>query len=136
MNTTYFAIKILSHELRINILMRFIPPDATLFMLYCLVSYSPEERDSVDSFLDTYIQVVMLVAKINSEVRISLNQLVSKRKEVDRGYKQGNLTLSTFVKYFIMLGEIYKMNGDEKNWRRCHAHILTKTKGKLKDCYP
>ena len=135
-NTTYFAIKMLSHELRINILMRFIPPDATLFMLYCLVSYSPEERDSVESFLDTYIQVVMVVAKIDFEVSISLNKLISKRKEVDIGYKQGNLTLSTFVKYFIMLGEIYKMNGDYKNWRRCHAHILTKTKGKLKDCYP
>ena len=28
------------------------------------------------------------------------------------------------------------MNGDDKNWRRCHAHVLTKTKGELKDCYP
>ena len=135
-NTTYFAIKVLSHELRTTILMRFIPPDVFLFMLYCLDSYFPEERDSVESFLDTYIQVVMLVTKLESQVSISLNRLVSKRKEVDRGYKQGNLTLSTFVKYFIMLGEIYKMNGDEKNWRHCHAHILTKTKGKLKDCYP
>ena len=135
-NTTHFAIKVLSHELRITILMRFIPPRATLFMLICLVSYSPEERDSVESFLDTYIQVVMVVAKFDSEASISLNRLVSKRKEVDRGYKQGNLTLSTFVKYFTMLGQYYTMNGDEKNSRSCHAHILTKTKGKLQDCYP
>ena len=113
-----------------------IPPRATLFMLDSLDSYSPEERDSVESFLDTYIQVVMLATKSDLTVRISLNRLISKKKEVDRGYKQGNLTLSTFVKYFIMLGEIYKENGDEKNWRRCHAHILTKTHGKLKDCYP
>ena len=132
-NTTYFAIKVLLHELRINILMRLIPPDLFLCIRHRLDSYSPEERDSVESFLDTYIQVVMVVSKFDPE---SLNQLVSKRKKVDRGYKQGTLTLRTFVKYFIMLGEIYKMNGDEKNWRRCHAHVLTKTKGKLKECYP
>ena len=132
-NTTYFAIKVLSHELRIN---NFIPPGAPPFMLKCLDSYSPEERDSVESFLETYIQVVMVVAKGSLKSSSSLILLASKRKELDRGYKQGNLTLSTFVKYFIMLGEIYKMNGDEKNWRRCHAHILTKTKGKLEECYP
>ena len=90
----------------------------------------------MESFLDTYIQVVMVVTKFDSEASISLNRLASKRKEVDRGYKQGNLTLSTFEKYFIMLGEIYKENGDEKNWRHCHAHILTKTHGELKDFYP
>ena len=135
-NTTHFAIKVLSHELRITILMRFIPPRATLFMLICLDSYSPEERDSVESFLDTYIQVVMVVAKFDSEASISLILLASKKKEVDRGYKQGTLTHSTFVKYFTMLEQYYKMNGDEKNWRSCHTHILRKTKGKLQDCYP
>ena len=135
-NTTYFAIKVLSHELRITILLRFIPPGASLFMLICLDSYSPEERDSVESFLDTYIQVVMLVAKGNLKSSSSLKLLASKIKEVDKGYKQGTLTLSTFVKYFIMLGQYYTMNGDEKNSRSCHAHILTKTKDKLQDCYP
>ena len=135
-NTTYFAIKVLSHELRIAILMRFITPRVILFMLECLDSYSPEERDSVESFLDTYTQVVMLATKSDLTVRISLKLLASKRKEVDTGYKEGNLTLSTFVKYFIMLGEMYKENGDDRNWRRCHAHVLTNTKGKLQDCYP
>ena len=135
-NTTYFTIKVLSHELRITILMHFIPPRVTLFMLKCLDSYSPEERDSVESFLDTYIQVVMLATKSDLAVRISLNRLISKKKEVDKGYKQGNLTLSTFVKFYTMLGQYYTMNGYEKNSRRCHAHILTKTKGKLQDCYP
>ena len=135
-NTTYFTIKVLSHELRITILMHFIPPRVTLFMLKCLDSYSPVERDSVESFLDTYIQVVMLATKSDLTVRISLNRLISKKKEVDKGYKQGNLTLSTFVKFYTMLGQHYTMNGDEKNWRRCHTHILTKTKGKLQDCYP
>ena len=135
-NTTYFAIKVLSHELRMNILMHFIHPDLFLIMLECLDSYTPEERDSVESFLGTYIQVVTVVTKGDLKSSTSLILIASKQKEVDRGYEQGTLTLSTFVKYFIMLGEIYKMNGDEKNWRSCHAHILTKTKGKLKDCYP
>ena len=135
-NTTYFAIRVFSDELRMNILRHFIPPDLFLIMLDCLDSYSPEERDSVESFLDTYIQVVMVVTKFDSEASISLNRFLSKRKEVDRGYKQRKLTHSTFVKFFTMLADIYKMNGDDKNWRRCHAHILTKTKGKLKDCYP
>ena len=135
-NTTYFAIKVLSHELRMNILMRLIHPDLFLIMLECLDSYSPEERDSVESFLDTYIQVVTVVTKGDLKSNTSLILIASKIKEVDRGYEQGTLTLSTFVKYFIMLGEIYKKNGDEKNWRRCHAYILTKTKGKLKECYP
>ena len=76
-NTTYFAIKVL---LRINILMRYTPPGATLIMLKCLDSYSPEERDSVESFLDTYIQVLMVVAKFDSEASISLILLASKRK--------------------------------------------------------
>ena len=116
--------------------MHFIPPRVTLFMLKCLDSYSPEETASVESFLDTYIQVVMLATKSDLTVRISLNHLISKKKEVDKGYKQGNLTLSTFVKFYTMLGQHYTMNGYEKNSRRCHAHILTKTKGKLKDCYP
>ena len=105
-------------------------------MLKCLDSYSPEERDSVESFLDTYIQVVMLATKSDLAVCISLNRLISKKKEVDKGYKQGNLTLSTFVKFYTMLGQYYTMNGDEKNSRSCHVHILTKTKGKLQDCYP
>ena len=135
-NTTYFAIKVLSHELRMNILMHFIQPDLFLIMLQCLDSYSPEESDSVESFLGTYIQVVTVVTKGDLKSSTSLILIASKQKEVDRGYEQGTLTLSTFVKYFIMLGEIYKMNGDEKNSRRCHAHILTKTKDKLKDCYP
>ena len=135
-NTTYFAIRVFSDELRMNILMHFIHPDLFLCMLECLDSYSPEERDSVESFLDTYIQVVMVVAKGNLKSSSSLILLASKRKGVDEGYKQGNLTLSTFVKYFTMLGNYYKMNGDEKNWRRCHAHILTKTHGELQDCYP
>ena len=135
-NTTYFTIKVLSHELRITILMHFIPPRVTLFMLKCLDSYSPEERDSVESFLDTYIQVVMLATKSDLAIRISLNRLISKKKEVDKGYKQGNLILSTFVKFYTMLGQYYTMNGDEKNSRSCHAHILIKTKGKLQHCYP
>ena len=135
-NTTYFAIKVLSHELRMNIIMHFIQPDLFLIMLECLDSYTPEERNSVESFLGTYIQVVTVVTKGDLKSSTSLILLASKQKEVDRGYEQGTLTLSTFVKYFIMLGEIYKMNGYEKNWRRCHAHILTKTKGKLQDCYP
>ena len=135
-NTTYFAIRVFSDELRMNMLRHFIPPDLFLCMLECLDSYSPEERDSVESFLDTYIQVVMVVAKGNLKSSSSLILIASKQKEVDRGYEQGTLTLSTFVKYFIMLGHYYKMNGDEKNWRHCHDYILTKTKDKLKDCYP
>ena len=135
-NTTYFAIKVLSHELRMNIIMHFIHPDLFLIMLECLDSYTPEERNSVESFLGTYIQVVTVVTKGDLKSSTSLILIASKKKEVDRGYEQGTLTLSTFVKYFIMLGEIYKMNGYEKNWRRCHAHILTKTKDKLQDCYP
>ena len=116
--------------------MHFIPPRVTLFMLECLDSYSPEERAIVELFVDTYIQVVMVVTKVNLESISSLILLASKQEEVDRGYEQGHLTLSTFVKFYTMLGQYYKMNGDEKNSRRCHAHILRKTKGELQDCYP
>ena len=134
-NATYFAIKVLSHEPRLDTVARLIPPTSTRFMLYCLDSYSPEERDSVECFLDTYIQVAVLVAKFDY-VLLSLPHLKSIQNEVDEGYKQGTVTLNTFVKFYTMLGQLYNMTEDEKNWRHCHTHILRKTKGKLQDCYP
>ena len=135
-NYTFFAIKTVSHEYRISILLRFLPPSTPLLLLKCLDSYSEDERASVESFFETYIRVVMLAAKSKPKVRHAIELLSTKRKEVDKGYKNGTLSPHMYTQFYTILGNYYNEIGDVEKSNRCYSKILRKTHNELDHCYP
>ena len=136
-NNTFFAIKVLSNEIRFNILLRsfgFLPPAISLMMLKGLESYSPDERASVDSFLETYIEVVILAAR-SLKVSAAVNILKSKKEEVDKGYKEDQLSFNAYAMFYSMLGHYYNEIGNDERSKRCYTKIL-KAQDQLGHCYP
>ena len=122
---TFFAIKTVSHEFRINVLLRFLSPSTPLLLLKCLDSYSSDERASVESFFETYIRVVILAAKSISKVRHAIQLLSTKRKEVDKGYKNGTLSPHMYTQFYTILGNYYNEIGDVEKSNGCYSKILT-----------
>ena len=135
-NYTFFAIKTVSHEFRINILLRFLPPLTPLLLLKCLDSYSEDERASVESFFETYIRVVILAVKSKPKVRHAIKLLSTKRKEVDKRYKNGTLSPHMYTQFYTILGNYYNEIGDVEKSNRCYSKILRKTHNELDHCYP
>ena len=135
-NYTFFAIKTVSHEFRMNILLWFLPPSTPLLLLKCLDYYSSDERASVDSFFETYIRVVILAAKSISKVRHAIQLLSTKRKEVDKGYKNGTLSPHMYTQFYTILGNYYNEIEDVGKSNRCYSKILRKTHNELDHCYP
>ena len=60
--------------------------DALMVMLNALKSYTPEERASVESFLETYVEVIILAVNSKRETNITLMILFETEEEVQRGY--------------------------------------------------
>ena len=131
-NYTFFAIKIVSHPLRLRFLLEILPPSTPLLLLRCLDSYSTNERASVESFFETYIQVVILAAKSKS-VKHAIQLLLAKQKEVDKGYKGGTLSPNMHTQFYVILGNCYNKIGDVEKSNRCYSKIVYKELG---HCYP
>ena len=129
-NNTFYAIKVISHELRMVILSRFLPPGVCLIMLDTLVSYTPSERASVESFLETYAQVA--IHAIRSKENINATIWI----EVEEGYKQRTLSLKTYTKFYSTLAEYFKEKGNDSLSVWCHTHVLRVTSNQLQHCYP
>ena len=83
-NITFHAIKVVLHESRMPKLLRFLPSEITLFMLNALDSYTPNERASLESFLETHIQVLMLAAKSKEDVSTAISMFLAKKKKILR----------------------------------------------------
>ena len=130
-NYTFFAIKIVSHPLRIDIFLKFLSPSIPLLLLESLDSYSTDERASVESFFETYIQVVILAAKSRS-VNHAIQLLLAKQKEVDKGYKGGTLSPNMHTQFYTILGNCYNKIGDVEKSNRCYFKIVYK---ELDHCY-
>ena len=135
-NYTFFAIKTISHEFRIKFLLRFLPPYTPLLLLERLDSYSEDERASVESFFETYIRVVILAVKSKPKVRHAIQLLSTKRKEVDKRYKNGTLSPHMYTQFYTILGNYYNEIGDVEKSNRCYSKILRKTHNELDHCYP
>ena len=131
-NYTFFAIKVVSHPLRLRIFLKLLSPSIPLLFLESLDSYSTNERASVESFFETYIQVVILAAKSKS-VKHAIQLLLAKRKEVDKGYKGGTLSPNMHTQFYVILGNGYNKIGDVEKSNRCYSKIVHKELG---HCYP
>ena len=105
-------------------------------MLGTLMSYTPYERTRVESFLETYIQVVILAANSQKESNLTLILLTSTVKDVTEAYEQGTLSLNTFTKFFRTLAQHLKDEGYEKESVLFHVYVLRTTRNKLVHCYP
>ena len=90
-NITFHAIKVVSHESRMPKLLRFLPSEITLFMLNALDSYTRNERASLESFLETHIQVLMLAAKSKEDASTAISMFLAKKLDIEEGYTQGRL---------------------------------------------
>ena len=129
-NNTFYAIKVISHEFRMPILSRFLLPGVCLIMLDTLESYTPSERASVESFLETYAQVATHVLRSKESINATI------WKEIEEGYKQRTLSLKTYTKFYRALAEYFKERGNDSLSVQCHTHVLRMTSNQLRHCHP
>ena len=115
-------------------LLRFLPSEITLFVLNALDSYTPNERASLESFLETHIQVLMLAAKSKEDASTAISMFLAKKLDIEEGYTQGRLSLKMFTRFYGTLAHYYEVNGEKRKSIRCHAHILKRIQNKLSHC--
>ena len=142
-NNTFFGITVAVHALELSILeLRFIPIEIlnySLSMLEALDSYTDDEQTSVESFHETYTEVVLLVARrqwlVHKKPCIAIKTLQSKQKRIEEGYKRELLHTNLYKVYYTILANYYRISGNEVKVRTCHEQIL-KTHGHLEQCSP
>ena len=135
-NITFYAIKVITDEFRLPILSQLLYPGVYMTMLGALMSYTPYEITRVESFLETYIQVVILAANRQKETNITLTLFDSAVMDVKKAYVQGTLSLNTFTKFFRTFAQHLKDKGYEKESVLLHAYVLRMTRNKLVHCFP
>ena len=135
-NNTFYAIKVISNDYRMPILSQLLPPVVPSIMFSALNSYTCNERASVESFLETYIRVLILKARSETDTRNAIFLLWLEQIEVEIGYHQRTLSLNMYTKFYRTLGQYYEEIGDRKQSTWCHTHILRTTWNQLQHCYP
>ena len=135
---TFYAIKVISHEYRMQILLQLLPTglNVALVMLDTLESYVPEERASIKEFVETHIKITILAARLEEKINNKVAFLLDKQYEVEEGLKQGVLSIQTFTKFYRTLGQFLKDYGDKKGSVWCHTRVLRVTWNQLGQCYP
>ena len=105
-----------------------------------LESYTAAEQASVESFLETYVGVVMETAKLerslHMNVGFAIKTLSLRRGRIDDGYRINLVSNNTYIQFYRVLAQYYKENGQERNAALCHAHILATIHDQLDRCYP
>ena len=142
-NHTFFGVTVALNVLELNMLeLRFRPMEImtySLYMLEALDSYTDNEKNGVQSFLETYTEVVILVAQkqwcFHKKPDIAIKTLQSKQQKIDEGYKRKLVSRSVYKKYYTKLAACYKENGNDIKVHMCHTRILA-TYGQLKHCSP
>ena len=106
-------------------------------MLEALNSYTDDEEDALESFLDTYTEVVILVAEkqwsFYKKPYIAIKTLQLKQQKIDKGYKRELVSRSVYKRFYTKLAAFYTVNGDEIKVR--NTRIL-ETYDQLKHCSP
>ena len=143
-NNTYFGVKVTLLAIQANILeFQFFPTEICNFswnMLMALESYTAAEEASLESFLETYVSVVIETAKLersfhmNADCAIEILSL--RRGRADDGYDMNLLSINTYTMFYRVLGQYYKENGQEEKATLCDAHILATAHDQLDHCYP
>ena len=138
-NNTFFGVKQALYAIQLRVLqLRFTTKEIhniSWSMLTALESYTPYEEASVKSFLIIYSGVVMLVAEQQSPNR-AIEILTSNSLRINSGYEGGIISMNTFTKFYALLAQYYREEGEDRMAIKCHAHILRTTRGELKHCYP
>ena len=142
-NHTFRGVSLALQVLKLDILeLMFMPTEILTYsinMLEALNSYTDDEEDALESFLDTYTEVVILVAErqwsFHNKPVIAIKVLQSKQQKIDTGYKRKLVSRSVYKKFDTKLAACYKENGDEIKVRMCHTRIL-ETYDQLKNCSP
>ena len=143
-NNTYFGVKVTLLAIQANILeLHFFPTEICDFswnMLMALESYTAAEEASLESFLETYVGVVIETAKLERSLHINadfaIEMLSLRQKRVDDGYEMKLVNNNTYIQFYRVLAQCYKENGQEENANLCHTHILTTAHDQLDHCYP
>ena len=143
-NNTYFSVTVTLLAMQANVLKhRFLPTELrniSWSMLMSLQSYTATEEASLDSFLETYVSVVIETAKLERSLHINADFAIEilslRQRRIDGGYEMKHVSNNTYVQFYRVLAQYYKENGQEENATLCHAHILTITHDQLDHCYP
>ena len=141
-NNTYFGVKVTLVAIQMNILrLRFNPTELrniSWSMLTALESYTDTERVS-ESFLETYVDVIIETAKLESLHRnadFALEVLSLRQRSIDDGYKMQLVTNNTYIMFYRVLAQYYQESGQKENATLCHTHILATIHNELDHCYP
>ena len=137
-NYTFSGVQIALNAMRV-LHLRFLSTEIHTFsldMLKALDSYTSDEQASVPSFLETYTELLMLVAKQlkPSNAMDAIEILTLKEKRIDEGYKKGLLKVKSFTKFYYVLADYYKEMGNVVQSSRYHAHIISTIHGQLRQC--
>ena len=137
-NYTFSGVQIALNAMRV-LHLRFLPTEIHTFsldMLKALDSYTSDEQAKVPSFLETYTELLMLVAKqlLPSNAMKAIEILTLREKRIDEGYKKGLLQVKSFTKFYYALAKYYKEMGNVVQSSRYHAHIISTIHGQLRRC--
>ena len=109
-------------------------------MLESIESYTIDEEASHESFLETYVELVIQAAKqeklamLKPDVPVEL--LSSRKSRVDDGYAKSRVSVNTYIKFYNNLAQYYDEKGEISMSTLCHTHLLNKVYKKLDGCYP
>ena len=143
-NNTYVGIEMTLLAMQLNLLRHKFHPTELLNiswnMLMGLELHTAAEEASVESFLETYVSVVIETAKLERSLHIkadiAIEILSLKQRRIDDGYRKSLVSNNTYVQFYRVLAQYFKENGQEENATLCHAHILAITHDQLDHCYP
>ena len=145
-NNAYFGVQVTLRAIHMNILEPLFFPtelrNISWIMLTALESYTAAHAEvaSVESFLETYVSVVVQTARLERQFHMNADfaiEILSLRQgRVDDGYKMNLLSNYTYTMFYRVLGQYYKENGQEENATLCDAHILARAHDQLDHCYP
>ena len=109
-------------------------------MLESIESYTIDEEASHESFLETYVELVIQAAKqeklatLKPDVPVEL--LSSRKSRIDDGYTKSRVSVNTYIKFYNNLAQYYDEKGEKFMSTLYHTHLLNKVYKKLNGCYP
>ena len=145
-NNAYFGVQVTLRAIHMNILEPLFFPtelrNISWIMLTALESYTAAHAEvaSVESFLETYVSVVVQTARLERQFHMNADFAIEilslRRGKVDEGYEMNLLSNYTYTMFYRVLGQYYKENGQQENATLCDAHILARAHDQLDHCYP
>ena len=131
-NYTFSGVQIALNAMRV-LHLRFLSTEIHTFSLDMLKALDSNEQAKVPSFLETYTELLILVAK-QLKPSNAIEIITLREKRIDEGYKKGLLQVKSFTKFYYVLAEYYKEMGNVVQSSRYLAHIISTIHGQLRQC--